>query len=76
MPCRTSRLRVLPNPAENRNVAMRSAMRSFSSRVHTLTLMRFCARSIASAWLKCTTYTGACRVESSSSRDSCTGVST
>ncbi|MCY1239523.1 hypothetical protein D9M72_523200 [compost metagenome] len=55
MPCRTRRLRVLPNPAEKRKPAISSAILSFSSRVQTLMLIRFCARSIASSWLKWTT---------------------
>ena len=55
MPCRTSRLRVLPKPAAKRKPAISSAILSFSSRVQTLTLIRFWARSMASTWLKCTT---------------------
>ncbi|OLE30294.1 MAG: hypothetical protein AUG44_01600 [Actinobacteria bacterium 13_1_20CM_3_71_11] len=55
MPCRTSRDRVLPNPAVNRNRPMVSAMASFSARVQTLTLIRACACSSAAAWVKCTT---------------------
>ena len=55
MPWRTSRFSVLPKPAEKRNPAISSPMRSFSSRVHTLMLIRFCARSIASSCEKCTT---------------------
>ena len=34
---------------------MRSAIASFSARVHTLTLISACARSSAAAWVKCTT---------------------
>ena len=55
MPCRTSRDRVLPKPAENRKSPIRSAMASFSARLHTLTLISACACSSAAAWVKCTT---------------------
>ena len=55
MPWRTSRLRVLPKPAEKRNPAMSSPMRSFSSLVSTLTDIRFWAWSMACSWEKCTT---------------------
>ena len=55
MPCRTSRDRVLPNPAEKRKSPIRSAMASFSARLHTLTLISACACSRAAAWVKCTT---------------------
>ena len=55
MPCRTSRDRVLPNPAVNRKLPIASAMASFSARVETLMLISACACSIAAAWVKCTT---------------------
>ncbi len=54
MPCRTSRDRVLPNPAENRKLPISSAMASFSARVQTLMLISAWACSIAAAWVKCT----------------------
>ncbi|CAM5658283.1 hypothetical protein STENM327S_08994 [Streptomyces tendae] len=53
---------------------MRSAIRSFSSRVHMLMLISACARSTACAWVKCTMYTGACRAASRSVRVSVSGV--
>jgi hypothetical protein len=55
MPCLTSRDRVFPKPGLNRKPPISSAIRSFSSRVHTLTLVSACARSRAAAWVKCTT---------------------
>ena len=55
IPCRTSRDRVLPKPALNRNPPISSAIRSFSSRVHTLMLVSAWARSSAAAWVKWTT---------------------
>ena len=55
MPCRTSRDRVLPKPAVNRKLPIRSAMASFSARVQTFTLISACACSMAAAWVKCTT---------------------
>ena len=55
MPWRTSRDSVRPNPAVNRNAPISSAIRSFSSRLQTLMLISACARSIAAAWVKCTT---------------------
>ena len=55
MPCLTSRDSVLPNPAENLNRPISSAMASFSARLQTLTLIRAWACSIAAAWVKCTT---------------------
>lgn len=48
-----SRDSVLPKPAENRKPPISSPIWSFSTRVQTLTLVR--ARSIAAAWVKCTT---------------------
>ena len=75
MPCFTSRDRVLPKPGLNRKPPISSAILSFSSRVHTLMLVSACARSRAAAWVKCTTYTGAWWVVSSSSIVSCIGVS-
>jgi hypothetical protein len=45
----------LPNPAVNRNPPISSAIASFSARVHTLMLINAWARSIADAWVKCTT---------------------
>ncbi len=75
MPCRTSRDRVLPNPALNRNPAIISAIASFSSRLHTLMLVSAWACSSAEAWVKWTTYAGAWWVVSSSSSVSCSGVS-
>ena len=54
MPWRTSRDSVLPKPAVNRKLPIRSAMASFSSRVHTLMLISAWACSIAAAWVKCT----------------------
>ena len=55
MPWRTSRDSVLPKPAVNRKLPISAAIRSFSSRVHTLMLISDCARSSAAAWVKCTT---------------------
>ncbi len=55
MPCRTSRDSVLPKPAVNRKLPIRSAMASFSARVETLMLISDWARSSADAWVKCTT---------------------
>ncbi len=55
MPWRTSRDSVRPNPAVKRKSPMSSAIRSFSSRVQTLMLISAWARSIADAWVKCTT---------------------
>ena len=55
MPCRTSRDRVLPNPAVNRKSPISAAISSFSARVHTFTLISACACSSAAAWVKCTT---------------------
>ncbi len=55
---------------------MSSAIRSFSSRELTLTLISACACSTAAACVKWTTYTGARCVESSSSSVSCSGVET
>jgi hypothetical protein len=46
---------VVPNAEENRNPPISSAIAAFSSLVHTLTLIRACARSSAEAWVKCTT---------------------
>jgi hypothetical protein len=43
-------------------------------RVSSLTLISDCARSTAEAWVKCTTYTGAWCVDSSSSSTSVSGV--
>ena len=74
MPARTSRERVLPNAVLNRNPPIASAISSRCSRVTTRIDDSACARSIAAAWEKCTMYTGACRVSSSSSTVSCTGV--
>ncbi len=54
---------------------MSSAILSRSSRVATLTEVSAWARSSADAWVKCTTYTGAWWVVSSSSSVSCNGVS-
>ena len=62
--------------AVNRNLPIRSAMACFSSRPVTLTLISACARSTAEACVKCTTYTGASWVASSSAIVSCIGVST
>ena len=75
IPCRTRRERVFPNPGLNRKPPISSAIRSFSSRVQTLMLVRAWARSSAAAWVKCTTYTGAWWVCNSSSRVSWSGVS-
>jgi hypothetical protein len=55
---------------------MVAAIASFSARVHTLMLINACACSSAAACVKCTTYIGACRVPSNSSRVSCSGVVT
>ena len=55
MPWRTSRDSVRPKPAAKRNRPIISAIASFSARLHTLTLISACARSSASAWVKCTT---------------------
>ena len=76
MPWRTRRERVRPNPAVKRKFPIRSAIRSFSARVQTLRLVSAWARSMAAAWVKCTTYTGAWWVLSSSSSVSCNGVVT
>ena len=76
MPCRSSRDSVRPNPAEKRNPPIISAIASFSARLHALMLVSACARSTADAWVKCTTYTGASCVASSSSSVSCNGVVT
>src|SRR6266511_4901394 len=76
MPWRTSRDSVRPKPAVKRKLPIVSAIASFSDRVHTLTLINACACSSAAAWVKCTTYTGACRVPSSSSSVACRGVVT
>lgn len=54
MPCRTNRDRLRPNLVVNRNPPISSAIRAFSSLVHTLMLISACARSIAAAWVKCT----------------------
>ncbi len=75
MPWRTRRERVLPKPLLNRKSPISSAILSFSSRLHTLIDISAWARSRAAAWVKCTTYTGAWFVVSSSSRVSCSGVS-
>ncbi len=48
-------------------------MASFSARLQTLMLISACACSSAAAWVKCTTYTGACPVDSSSPSVSCSG---
>ena len=75
IPCRTNRDRFLPKAVVNRNAPISAAIASFSARVATFTLISADARSIAAAWVKCTTYTGACRPWSSSSSVSCSGVS-
>ena len=75
-PCRTRRDSVRPNPVVNRKSPISAAIASFSARVATLTLISACARSTADAWVKCTTYTGASWVCSSSVIVSCSGVST
>ena len=64
-----------PKPAENRKPAIRAAMASFSSFVVTEIEVSPWAVSTASSWEKCTTYTGAWRVETSSSTFSCSGTS-
>ena len=78
MPLRTSFDRVLPNPAPNRNAPIRSEIASRSSRDSfgppDLGESSDVACSIAAAWVKCTTYTGACLVATSSSRVSASGV--
>ena len=55
MPLRTSFDSVRPNPAVNRNAPIASAIASRSSRVQSFALSSDCARSIADAWVKCTT---------------------
>ena len=58
MPLRTSRDRVLPKPAPNRNAPIRSAIASlstFSPLAPTLDFSRFVACSTAAACVKCTT---------------------
>ena len=74
MPCRTRRDSVLPKPAVNRKAPRWAAISSRCSREATVVLMSACARSSAAAWVKCTTYTGLWRVDSSSSSVSCSGV--
>ncbi len=74
MPCRTSRESARPNLVVKRKRPMSEAMASFSAFVDMLTLIRAWARSMAEAWVKWTTYTGADWVESSSSSVSCSGV--
>ncbi len=55
MPPRTSFESVLPKPAVKRNAPIASAIASRSSRVQSLAESSDCARSIAEAWVKCTT---------------------
>lgn len=55
IPCLTSRDRVFPNPVENLNRPVISAIASFSALLQTLTLISACAWSVAAAWVKCTT---------------------
>ena len=74
MPWRTKRLSARPNPAPNRNSPMAAPMASFSAREHMFTLISDCARSTASRWVKCTTYTGTRSVSSSVSIVSCRAV--
>ena len=52
IPCLTSRVSVLPNPAANRKSPISCAMASFSAFVQTFTLMSACACSSACAWVK------------------------
>ena len=49
-------------------------MASFSAREHTLTLISDWARSTASRWVKCTTYTGTRSISSRVSMVSCSAV--
>ena len=78
MPLRSSLESVLPKPAPNRNPPIRSATASRSSRESfgppELGESSVVACSIAAACVKCTTYTGACLVATSSSRVSVSGV--
>lgn len=71
IPCRTKRERLRPNLVVKRKFPISSAMASFSAFEHMLMLISDCARSTASFWVKCTTYTGAWPVCSSSSSVSC-----
>ncbi len=66
MPCRTKRERFRPNLVVKRKLPISLAISSFSAREHMLMLISAWARSTACAWVKCTMYTGACRVSSSS----------
>ncbi len=59
MPCRTNRDRLRPNLVVKRKLPIRAAIASFSAFEHMLMLISDCARSTASFWVKCTTYTGA-----------------
>ncbi len=63
-----------PNAVVNRNPPIASAMASRCSRETIRIDDSACARSIAAACEKCTMYTGASPVCSSSSTVSCTGV--
>jgi hypothetical protein len=76
MPWRTRRESVRPKPAVNRKRPISSAIAALSSFDDTFTLISACARSTAEACVKCTTYTGASWVASSSASVSCSGVST
>ena len=55
MPWRTSRDRARPKPVVNRKWPIMAEMASFSAFVAMLMLISACARSIAAAWVKCTT---------------------
>ena len=55
MPCRTSRDRVLPKPAEQEVAVHAGDQQPFSARLQTFTLISACACSSAAAWVKCTT---------------------
>ena len=75
MPARTRRFRVCPKPAENRKPAIRAAIASFSSLDVTEIEDSPWAVSTASSCEKCTMYTGAWWVLTSSSTFSCSGTS-
>ena len=75
-PCRRNLLSVLPNPVPKRKSPSSAAIASFSDFVATFMDSSDCARSTASFCVKCTTYTGARRVLTSSSMTSVSGSTT
>ena len=77
IPLRSSFESVLPKPAPNRKPAIRSASSSAVGRARRdpAGAEQAVACSTAAAWVKCTTYTGAWPVVTSSSSVSASGVS-